>query len=194
MPPSTPPPDDADTKIRAHVFDGIQEYDNRLPNWWLNTLYGTIAFSIVYWFVYVTAGLAPSDGANTDEAMTRISAVKMASSIDVSSDEKLWAIGNNAVFVDAGRQTFNSLCVACHLPSMRGKSENPAAVGPDLTDTAWLHGGTPKEIYHTVSSGVTAKGMPSWEPVLGQKKTAEVVAYILSKHQAGEPITVQPSN
>ncbi len=194
MPPTTPPPDDSDTKIRTHVFDGIREYDNRLPNWWLYTLYGTIAFSIVYWFVYVTAGLAPSDGANTDEAMTHIAAVKMASSIDVSSDEKLWAIGNNAVFVDAGRQTFNSLCVACHLPSMRGKSENPTAVGPDLTDTAWLHGGTPKEIYRTVSTGVTAKGMPSWEPVLGQKKTAEVVAYILSKHRAGEAITVQPSN
>jgi len=190
----TPSPDDSGTKLRDHVYDGIREYDHRLPNWWLYTLYGTIAFSIVYWFVCVTAGLISTDGAKTDETMTRIAAVKMASSIDVSSDEKLWAIGNNAVFVDAGRQTFNSLCVACHLPSMRGKSENPAAVGPDLTDTAWLHGGTPKKIYVTVSKGVTAKGMPAWDPVLGQKKTAEVVAYILSKHHAGEPITVQPSN
>src|SRR4051812_35336865 len=152
MQPSVPPPDDPEIKVRPHVFDGIQEYDQRLPNWWLNTLYGTIAFSIVYWFVYVTVNRTPTDGAITDEAMTRIAAVKLASSIDVSSDAKLWAIGSNAVFVDAGRQTFNSLCVACHLPSMRGKSENPTAVGPDLTDTAWLHGGTPKEIYHTVST------------------------------------------
>lgn len=194
MQPFAPAPDDPNPKIRTHVFDGIQEYDQRLPNWWLNTLYGTIAFSIVYWFVYVTVNRTPTDGAKTDEAMTRIAAVKMASSIDVSSDDKLRAIGSNAVFIDAGRQTFNSLCVACHLPSMRGKSENPSAVGPDLTDTAWLHGGTPKEIYHTVSTGVVAKGMPAWEPVLGQKKTAEVVAYILSQHHAGETITVQPSN
>ena len=194
MQPSAPPPDNPSPKIRPHVFDGIQEYDHRLPNWWLNTLYGTIAFSIVYWWVYVTVNRTPTDGTTTDEAMTRIAAVKMASSIDVSSDEKLRAIGGNAVFVDAGRQTFSSLCVACHLPSMRGKSEIPSAVGPDLTDTAWLHGGTPKEIYHTVSTGVVAKGMPAWEPVLGQKKTAEVVAYILSKHHAGETITIQPSN
>lgn len=189
--PPQPPSDPNSPPVRPHVFDGIREYDQRLPNWWLNTLYGTIAFSVVYWFVYVTAGLGRSDGAKTDEAMSRINAVKMANSIDVSSDEKLWAIGDNAVFVDTGRQTFNSLCVACHLPSMRGKSENPSAVGPDLTDTAWLHGGTPKEIYRTVAAGITAKGMPAWEPVLGQKKTAEVVAYILSHHKQGEPITTE---
>lgn len=191
---STPPPDETGPKIRDHVFDGIQEYDQRLPNWWLNTLYGTIIFWIVYWFTHVIAGITPSDGMIVDNEITRISAEKMASSIDVSSDEKLWAMGSNTVFVDAGRQTFNSLCVACHLLSMKGKSENPTAVGPDLTDTNWIHGGTPKEIYITVSKGVLAKGMPAWEPVLGQKKTVEVVAYILSHHHAGETITVQPAN
>jgi len=191
---SMPPPDETGPKIRDHVYDGIQEYDQRLPNWWLNTLYGTIIFWIVYWFTHVIAGIVPSDGMLVDNELTRISAEKMASSIDVSSDEKLWAMGSNIVFVDAGRQTFNSLCVACHLPSMKGKSENPTAVGPDLVDTNWIHGGTPKEIYNTIAKGVLAKGMPAWEPVLGQKKTVEVVAYILSHHQKGEIITVQPSN
>lgn len=194
MKPSEPSPDDSGIKIRDHVFDGIQEYDQRLPNWWLNTLYGAIIFWIVYWFVAVIAGLVPADGAMVDAEMARISAAKMASSIDVSDNDKFWEMGRNAVFVDAGRQTFNSLCVACHLPSMRGKSENPTAVGPDLTDTAWLHGGTPREIYITVSKGVLAKGMPAWEPVLGQKKTAEVVAYVLSRHQKGEAITPQEAN
>ena len=112
----------------------------------------------------------------------------------MSNDDKFWEMSRNPVFVEAGRQTFQSNCVPCHLPSLRGKSENPAAVGPDLTDTAWLHGGTPKEIYVTVSKGVPAKGMLSWEPVLGQKKTVEVVAYLLSHHQPGETITVQPAN
>lgn len=186
---SIPPPEETGPKLRDHVYDGIQEYDQRLPNWWLNTLYGTIIFWIVYWFTHVITGVYPSDGTLVDNEMTRISAEKMASSIDISSDEKFWAMGSNAVFVDAGRQTFNSLCVACHLPSMKGKSENPTAVGPDLTDTNWIHGGMPKEIYNTVSKGVLPKGMPAWEPVLGQKKTVEVVAYILSHHQKGEVIT-----
>jgi cytochrome c oxidase cbb3-type subunit III len=193
-PSSSPqPPEDSGIPLRNHTYDGIQEYDQRLPNWWLYTLYGAIVFWVVYWFVYMIAGLMPSDGALVDAEMAKIAAVKMASSIDVSNDDKFWEMSRNPVFVEAGKQTYNSLCIPCHLPSLRGKSENPTAVGPDLTDLAWIHGGTPKEIYVTVSKGVIPKGMLAWEPVLGQKKTAEVVAYVLSHHQPGETITVEVS-
>ena len=123
--------------------------------------------------------------------MAEIAAVKLASSIDVTNDALFWAMSRNPVFVDAGKQTFNSLCIACHIASLKGKGENPAAVGPNLVDQAWIHGGTPKELYATVSKGVLIKGMPAWEPVLGQKKTAEVVAYVLSHHEQGEPITIE---
>ena len=184
-------PQDPEDNLRPHTYDGIQEYDKRLPNWWLNTLYGTIAFAVVYWFVYQIARVVPTDGQQVNAEMAKIAAIKMASSIDVTNDELFWQMSTNAVFVEAGKQTFNSNCVACHLPSMRGKGENPSAVGPDLTDQVWIHGGTPKEIYNTASKGVLAKGMPSWEPVLGQKKTAEVVAYVLSRHKKGEPITIE---
>jgi len=193
MTPSSPPnpPPDPGIALRPHVYDGIQEYDQRLPNWWLYTLYGTIAFSIVFWFAYMIARVAPMNEKIVGARMAEIAAVKLASSLDVTNDALFWDMSRNPVFVDAGKQTFNSLCVACHLASLRGKSENPAAVGPDLSDQAWIHGGTPKEIYATVSKGVLAKGMPTWEPVLGQKKTAEVVAYVLSHHQNGEPVTVE---
>ncbi len=187
------PPGDDQEKYRPHVYDGIREYDKRLPNWWLYTLYGTIAFWVVYWFAHEVARVVPSDGEQVDAAMARLSAAKMASSIDVRNDDLFWEMSRNAVFTDAGKRTFDSLCVQCHLPSMRGKGENPAAVGPDLTDTAWIHGGTPKELYVVVAQGVALKGMPAWEPVLGQKKTAEVVAYVLSRHQKGDPITVEVS-
>ena len=189
--PPPKPPDDSTPKLREHVFDGIQEFDQRLPNWWLFTLYGAIGFWVVYWFVQMIAHVVPSDGAKLDRAMAQIAAVKLASSIDVTNDALLWDMSRNPVFVDAGKLTYTSLCVPCHLPSLTGKGENPTAVGPNLTDQAWLHGGTPKEIYHTVATGVLAKGMPAWEPVLGQKKAAEVVAYVLAHHEKGEPITVE---
>ncbi len=187
---SPPPPEDPGIKLREHTYDGIQEYDQRLPNWWLYTLYGAIVFWVVYWFAQMIAGIATADGAQVDAAMTRIAAAKMASSIDVTNDDKFWEMAANPVFSDAGKQTFASLCAACHLASMRGKTENPTAVGPDLADTTWTHGGTPKEIFATVSKGVIAKGMPAWEPMLGQRKTAEVVAYLLTHHQKGEAVIV----
>lgn len=186
-----PPPDDSGIPIRKHVFDGIQEYDQRLPNWWLYTLYGTIVFAIFYWFAYMIAGIMPGDGEEVDAAMARVAAAKMASSIDVSDDGKFWEMSRNPVFVEAGKQAYQANCIACHLASLRGKSESPTAIGPDLTDTAWIHGGSPKEIYGTASKGVITKGMPAWEPVLGQKKTVEVVAYLLSHHQPGEAVTVE---
>jgi cytochrome c oxidase cbb3-type subunit III len=185
------PPDDSVPKLRPHTYDGIQEFDQRLPNWWLNTLYGAIAFSIVFWFAHMIARVMPEDGPEVDAAMAGIAAAKMATSIDVSNDDLIWEMSRNSVFTEAGQKTYASLCVACHLASLKGKGENPGAVGPNLTDTAWIHGGTPKEIYNTVAKGVLAKGMPTWEPVLGQKKTAEVVAFLLSHHQKGEPIAIE---
>jgi cytochrome c oxidase cbb3-type subunit 3 len=176
-----------DPQIRPHTFDGIQEFDQRLPNWWLNTLYGAIAFAIVYWFVYQIARVVPSDGAQVDTAMAQIAAARMSSAFDVTNDTKFWEMSRNAVFVESGRATFNSLCATCHTVNLTG------GVGPNLVDHLWLHGGTPKEIYQTVTKGVAAKGMPTWGPVLGSKKTAEVVAYVLSHHTPGEPIEVQTS-
>jgi cytochrome c oxidase cbb3-type subunit III len=118
-----------------------------------------------------------------DREMTKIAAAKMATSIDVSNDDLFWQMSRNDSFIASGKQTYTAMCAACHLPNLKGKTDNPGAVGPDLTDLAWLHGGAPKDVYKTVSAGVLAKGMPAWEPVLGQKKTAEVVAYILSHHE-----------
>ncbi len=189
-----PPPTPDQDPLRPHEYDGIQEFDRRLPNWWLYTLYGSIIFAVAYWFVHQIAHVMPSDQQNVATALADISAKKLASSIDVTNDELFWEMSKNPVFVDAGRQTYNSLCTPCHLASLKGKGENPTAVGPNLVDQAWIHGGTPKEIFRTVSTGVLAKGMLAWEPVLGQKKTVEVVAYVLSHHEKGEPITVEISH
>lgn len=186
-----PPPEDLEDAIRPHVYDGIREYDKRLPNWWLNTLYGSIAFSVVYWFVSITVALVPSDGEQVDRAMAEIQAAKLATSIDVSNDAAFWEMSRNPVFTDGGKATFNSLCATCHMADLRGKTGNPAAVGPDLTDTAWMHGGTPKDLYKVVDQGVLTKGMPAWGSVIGAKKSAEVVAYILQHHKEGEPVTTE---
>lgn len=185
----TPPPDE---KLRPHVYDGIREYDKRLPNWWLYTLYLTILFWVGYWAYYEWLHVGPSNTQRVEHALSKIETDKLASNARLD-DATLWQMSRNPAFVDAGKATFNSNCVACHLASMRGKGENAAAIGPDLTDTVWLHGGRPVEILATITNGVLVKGMPTWGPVLGQKKISEVVAYVLSKHKEGEPITVDPT-
>ncbi len=183
------PSDDA---LRPHSYDGIQEYDKRLPNWWLLTFYGAIAFSIVYWFFYFQAGMAANDGERVTAEIARLEAVKMANATQLDNPT-LWRASQNPVFTSAGREIFMANCATCHLASLRGKDESPTAVGPNLTDTRWIHGGTPTEVYHTVTEGVLAKGMPAWGPQLGQKRVIEAVAYVLSFHKEGEPIEVEAS-
>ena len=178
----TPPED----PVRPHVFDGIQEYDKRLPNWWLYTLYITIVFWIGYWGYYEWLHVGPSSEQVVVAAMQKIETGRLAAAkVD---DSSLWQMSQTGAFVEAGRTTYATNCAACHLASLRGKSETAVAIGPDLTDTIWVHGGKPTEIHDLITKGVLAKGMPAWGPILGSKKIAEVTAYILSKHQEGEPI------
>jgi cytochrome c oxidase cbb3-type subunit 3 len=177
------PPEDP---IRPHVFDGIQEYDKRLPNWWLYTLYLTIVFWVGYWSYYEWFRVGATGPQAVATAMAKIEAARLSSA--QLDDPSLWKMSQSASFVDAGKAVFDANCVACHLANLRGKSENVTAIGPDLTDTKWVHGGKPTEIHDTIMKGVLAKGMPTWGPVLGAKKISDVTAYILSKHKEGEPV------
>jgi cytochrome c oxidase cbb3-type subunit 3 len=175
--PKSPPAEDA---IREHSYDGIQEYDKRLPNWWLFTLYITIVFWVGYWFYFHQAKIGQSNVEILQHELARIEAANLAASADMLDDGNLWKMSRNAIFVDAGRGTFNTLCASCHKENLKGMDEG--GIGPNLIDSIWVHGSKPTDLYTVVDKGVLAKGMPAWGPVIGAKKTAEVVAYVLSHH------------
>lgn len=171
--PATPP---GETPIRAHVFDGIAEYDNKLPNWWLMTLYASIVFAIGYWMATQHFGRT-TDGESVTATVQEIRAAKLAAAGNYD-DAALSEMSRTASVVAAGAAIYKANCVACHGDSLQG------GIGFNLVDATWVHGGKPAEIMHTVTEGVLVKGMPAWGPVLGPNKTAEVVAFILSKQPA----------
>jgi cytochrome c oxidase cbb3-type subunit 3 len=187
--PSVPPP--SEDALRPHTYDGIREYDKRLPNWWLWTFYLTIIFSVIYWLYYFTTRVGPDDQTSMARELSRIEAAKLAS-IGSLTDEALWKMSRNPTFVEAGHATFSANCAICHLASLRGKAENPAAVGASLIGTRWIYGGRPVELVGTVTKG-TSRGMPPWGPVLGTRRITEVVAYVLSHHELGEPVEIVTS-
>ena len=45
--------------VMAHEYDGIQEFDNRLPNWWMWIMWGSIVFALCYWLVFHTLEIKP---------------------------------------------------------------------------------------------------------------------------------------
>ena len=45
-----------DQETTGHVFDGIEEYDNPLPSWWLWGFLFTIIFGVIYLLFYPGMG------------------------------------------------------------------------------------------------------------------------------------------
>lgn len=184
--------DDDEKELREHSFDGIQEYDRKLPNWWLMTFYGAILFSIAYWFYYhiTEVGLTPEQ--HLARSQQRATEAAAQGGGDVFSDERLLAMSQEATVLDSGRAAYASSCVPCHGAEAKG------GIGPDLTDGEWVHGGSPTQVLHIVREGVPAKGMPGWGSILGSTKTAELTAFLLSLNpnsgDAGDASTAPDSN
>ena len=177
---TTPRTPDEDA-LRPHSYDGIQEYDKRLPRWWLLTLYGAIVYAFFYWGYYHAYKIGESPEIGLRGQMEE-NAARAARNSAVLSDELIWKLSSDAQIVTAGKVTFETTCAACHKPDMTG------LIGPNLVDQQWIHGGKPLEVIKTIDEGVLAKGMPPWGALLGKQKITEVAAYIFSHHKAGEEI------
>ena len=91
-----------------HEIDGIQEYDNKLPNWWLYTLYGAIAFAVVYWFHYQISGFGDLPRAELQHDNDKAAAVEAAriKAAGVLTPEALAALARDKVTVEQGKQVF----------------------------------------------------------------------------------------
>ena len=164
-----------DDKLREHEFDGIQEFDNRLPNWWLWTLYGTIIFSIFYWLFFHTWRVGPLALEQYQHEVSEAAAAQLARMEGQEvSNESLTLMSQVPDRVESGRQVFTQVCLTCH------KADGSGDVGPNLTDEYWIHGGEPMDILHTVQVGVPDKGMVAWEPKIGPQRVQDVVSYLLT--------------
>tara|TARA_R100000027_G_scaffold50114_4_gene38793 strand:- start:10339 stop:10908 length:570 start_codon:yes stop_codon:yes gene_type:complete len=162
--------------LKEHSYDGIQEYDQRLPRWWLLTLYGAIIFSAVFFMIDKYYSGSESSSERVESELRQINAIRLASSIDVSDNEMYWEMSQISTFTESGEKLFQSTCSACHGANLEG------GIGFNLVDGEWIHGAAPSEIYQTIYDGVPNTGMQAWGTTLGQKRITEIVAFILSKN------------
>jgi cytochrome c oxidase cbb3-type subunit III len=189
---SSQPPADKTPELRPHTYDGIQEYDQKLPNWWLFTFYIAIAFFIFYWMAYYQFKIIITDEERVAKAMQHVEAVRMKQ-LESLDDPKLWAMSRDEKAVESGRVIYNSTCLACHGPALMG---GPGLPGLALADKIWKHSGDPTGVLKLVRKGApdVTKGMPAWEPQLGLPRVLEVVAFIMSHHKEGEPFKLDAND
>ena len=170
--------------LLEHSYDGIQEFDNPMPRWWVYLFWATIIFSILYFFNVPGFGVGKGRIADYDRdiaAAASADAKRKAAQPAGASGEQLAAMTKDASVMALGKQVFGQNCAACHRADAGGQ------IGPNLADDYWLHGGTLEQIHKTVVDGVLEKGMPPWGKVLKPNQLDAVVAYIYTLRGTNPP-------
>jgi cytochrome c oxidase cbb3-type subunit 3 len=175
-----------------HDADGIREYDNSLPRWWLYGFYFTIIMSVIYLFYYHVYGGPDwnflwygekSQEAEYDAEVATAKALMPAS--PKGSAMKIVLLTDQAS-LDKGKKIFNStnnLCFTCHRSDLGGQ------IGPNLTDQYWMHGCTLEEIVKNITSGFPEKGMLPFGSgnKLSDRELLEVASYVISNRGTNPP-------
>lgn len=178
----------------GHVWDGIEEYNNPLPRWWLWTLYVCIIWAIGYTIAYpawpmikgATAGVlgystraeVAADIKSFEDANAAIQAKLASADITaVAADNEL-----HSYAVNFGASVFKTNCIQCH-----GAGGAGAKGYPNLLDDDWLWGGEIDAIAFTVRNGIRNETddaryseMPAFGEFLEEAEIAAVVNHVLA--------------
>ena len=164
-------------ELTGHSYDGIEEYNNPLPRWWLWFFYSTMIFAFGY-FAYFPignwAGLGEwtsakrlaQEQAHHDKEFTKLYSNFYEDSLDkLLNDKRAQGIG---------ARIFENNCTICHGVAAKG------GYGfPNLTDNDWLYGSSAEQIKTTLSNGRNGV-MPAFAEQLGKKGMEEVAEYVVS--------------
>jgi cytochrome c oxidase cbb3-type subunit 3 len=174
-----------------HNYDGIRELDNHLPPWWTWLFIGTIGWAVVYIFVYHFSNSLPLQQEEYQRELTlaaeqaqRLKALQPQAEVD----ESTLAFEADPEIIANGKIVFlNNTCGSCHRNDGGGN-----AIGPNLTDAYWLHGGDVKQIFKTIKEGVVEKGMPAWGKSMSPQNVKEVTFYVMSLQGTNPPDAKAP--
>ena len=179
-----------DRVIEGHTYDGIREYDNPMPGWWVALFWAGIVFAPVYMLGVHAFDWIDDYGDDFAEAGERLDAVREAYASTGPSFKTdpgaLREYASDAQMAEAGAAPFAAICAACHGENGQG------VIGPNLTDEFWVHGADPEQLWVSISEGFPAKGMPPMQDQLGEEERAQVLAYVISLQGTDPPDAKAP--
>jgi len=172
----------------GHSYDGIEELDNPTPPWWVAGFVLSVIAGVIYLYRYDIAKTAPNQLEEYAIAVQKGEAAKLAylASAANNVDEHTVTALTDAADIEAGKAVFVQVCAACH------GADGGGSVGPNLTDQYWLHGGSIKDIFRTITVGVQDKGMKSWKEDYSPRQIQQIASYIKTL-QGTKPATPKAS-
>ncbi|MES3015348.1 MAG: cytochrome-c oxidase, cbb3-type subunit III [Pseudomonadota bacterium] len=164
----------------GHVYDeDLVEMNNPLPRWWMWLFILTVVFSFAYVAVFPGLGGLPGQfgwtSLNQLEAEQKAAGTEMAKVYAGFSGLTPVQLSRNPNAMATGERLFINNCATCHGSDARGSKGFP-----NLTDTDWLHGGSPEKIEETITQGRIGM-MPPMAAAVGTAQDVRNVAnYVLS--------------
>lgn len=192
--------------LRDHEYDGIQEYDQLLPNWWLFIFFAFTIFFFAYWVVYYQFGLTRTDVERLDDRLAVIREVKAAALeellANLNDDVLVTQLATDVDQLTVGLQVFTTHCVACHGQDLHarmviGNDQYVNLPGLSLRDGEWKYGSKPMDIFRLIKDGTPSESeghngarMLAYGNLLPPTEIAAVTAYILSQNaeEFGVPV------
>lgn len=181
---------DSVDQTMGHSFDGIEEYDNPLPQWWFMLFAGTLVFSVGYLILYPGLGNWKGILPGYEDGWTGVHEWEKEMSKADAKFGPIFAkfaampveeVAKDPQALKMGGRLFASNCSVCH-----GSDAKGAFGFPNLADKDWRWGGSAETIKTTIMGGRMA-AMPAWGEVLGEAGVKNVAAYV--RHElAGLPL------
>lgn len=165
-------------ELLEHNYDGIQEYDNDLPRWWLALFVVTFLYGMFYLAYYQFGpGLLQYEQLAKDMGELEAKKQQIAqqeSAAEANEKVDLKVLLAKSDLIANGQKIFTEKCFSCHGMNAEG------LVGPNLTDKHWIHGAELEQIEKVIAKGVAEKGMLAWEGMLSKDDIHAVTGYIWS--------------
>ncbi|MBK8289238.1 MAG: cytochrome-c oxidase, cbb3-type subunit III [Cellvibrionales bacterium] len=169
-------------KTTGHVYDGIEEYDNPLPAWWLYMFVISMVFAIGYLVLFPGLGNFKGVIGWTQVGQWEKENEKLDAKFDVLL-KKYAAMPVEELAKDekarrSGQRLFASYCATCH-----GSDAGGNTGFPNLRDQDWLYGGSPDRIAETITEG--RKGaMPAWKGIMTDQQINDVATWLAATDPA----------
>jgi cytochrome c oxidase cbb3-type subunit 3 len=155
--------------------DGVGEEDNPIPAWFNVSFYGMLIVGVLYLLFYTLSGWSQASQYEAEVARFEEYYAPMRKEIVAANP-----LRGDAAAIAAGKQTFATICSACHKPDATG------LIGPSLIDPYWKYGSSDADRFESVSKGRPG-GMPPWGVQLSDDQVWQVLAYADTLPKRSEP-------
>lgn len=175
------------TNLTGHCYDGIEEYDNPLPQWWVWLFILPIVLSPFYYVYYHfgVEGRSIHDDYKTAVADNLRQQFAELGELKPDRDTLLRYLDDKR-WLAVGESVFKTQCVSCHGTNGEGK------VGPNLCDDMWKNVYQIEDVTKVVANGAAGKAMPAWGARLHPNELVLVSCYVASLRGTSPPGPVRP--